>query len=273
MEARDDDLPFSESAIDFLRALEKSGITTCHLAKSGNDPQVIKSIVKILFENSNDTSRINNNLRKIMSPPSFFGPKDWRRYYGIKACFYTQFPMDIEIFKNEMEKKCPFNPEAKIKETHFLYFLPDDLEGKRLTIEKWHQIHDAKDKIRFYNYTNPWYANEDFVKNTTPRGEWHLIYKGIIPGSEEKPWEKQLAILPSNYRVPLACEVIPLYFFTCLKNKEYISKNIYGRVRDIVPNFRICVGRLDCNSINIVIQSDNIPVPNIGIFATRKLSI
>lgn len=270
---RDDDLPFSENGIDFLKILQENGITNCHLAKATKDPRIIKKIIKILFERSNDINKLNNNLSGIMPRFSVFGPKDWRRHYGHKFCFYTKFPIDLEELRNIVEGDCPFsqNKKLKIKETHFLYFLPQNIEGQGLTIEKWHQLHSEENKIRFYNYKNAWYTGEDFIRNIIPSGEWFLMYKGVIPDSMERTLEYQLKMLPSNYEIPSACEVIPMHFFTYLKNKEYINKNIYGRVRDVIPNFRICVGRLNCNSINIVIHGDNVPAQNIGIFASRKL--
>jgi len=69
---------------------------------------------------------------------------------------------------------------------------------------------------------------EEFEKVEKVGARWYLMRKDIVPGSTNKSWEQQIAMLPENEKIPRACELsytIALYYLArgvCLFKSTYV---------------------------------------------------
>ena len=142
-------------------------------------------------------------------PP--FQPKDWEEYFKVKA-------QDIQIPQKALdylEQPCPFWKEKLVKETHFLFFIPETLNGKAPTPKNLNEL--IKEREGFCSFS----TNEE-VDTAAEGPYWALITKNIIPESQMKTHEERLDLLKRNfieYRAPKASEVIMSILVMYAKNK------------------------------------------------------
>ncbi len=99
--------------------------------------------------------------------------------------------------------KIPFGESVlrECKDTHILFpsFPLSILETRE----------QAPNKL-FYSYSDAWYNGHSFAHSERPEVRWHLIRKEGVPGSNNKTYGQQLAMLSNNEENPPAVVMVQL---------------------------------------------------------------
>ncbi|NGX37608.1 MAG: hypothetical protein K1000chlam2_00765 [Chlamydiae bacterium] len=179
---------------------------------------------------------------KLFSEVSPFQPNDWREYFGVETQ-NVQIPQEALDY---LEQPCPFWNGKSVKETHFLFFVPETLNGKAPTPKNLNEL--VKGREDFYNFS----INEEADK-PAEGPYWALITKKIIPESQMKVHEERLELLERNfveYHAPKTSEVIMSILAMYAKDKVELfhggsrSTHCLEKVRKISPvsiySYHVC---------------------------------
>lgn len=222
------------------------------------------------------TNGIDQRLLSILGPHQFFSPEDWLTFYGIKIKD-AKLPIPLKELEEIMNSPCPFFPEQKVKETHFLMFIPGRInkKGKRLSIRILQKFFPKNQTPRFWNYladnladNNQPYADEKIEKNT-----WVLVLKEVIPHSRQETYAEQLTMLPSGYIIPTAVVITTFLFSIYQKSKgEKIMEFDFGRTNSLAyGGRRVYVGSINQNELFICTEEDDERNSDLGVYAIREL--
>lgn len=172
--------------------------------------------------------------RKIMGKKNFFGPEQWREFFG-----ETSQPARIP--------EIPWTPEELvspgINQEHFLFLGLESFNGKPLDLGKWYCVFPGKDHPKFYL---DWYLTHDFAQKTGGI-RWYLMPVGIIEGTNNLPWDRQKSMLPEKYEIPLAIERVSANVLFYLLNGKYMDTDYWALTSDNpdpykgYPNIQIVV--------------------------------
>lgn len=221
-------------------------------------------------------NEIEKQLLTILNPNQFFGTDDWERVHEIKL-EGIELPMPPQRLAKVMEGRCPFVRGKKIKETHFLMFMPSHRNKTRgpITIEALEKLYPHDQQPKFYCYTtrNSWYKDQPFAKQETGGNDWILFFKGIIPHSRHETYDEHLMMLPAGYKIPNAIVAATAHFLIYEKNDgEKVTRLVSGRTASIrFGGPRISVGAFDNNGLCINCNCDDDRNGDLGVFAYRKL--
>lgn len=210
---------------------------------------------------------------------NFFGVEDWQDMYGVsftkkQLAAAGQFPWGEAV----LNASCPFHPNKKVKDTHVAFLGVEHLDEQRkkpLTIRQWQELHPTSQQPRFYSYApDCWYAKEKFATTITCQLRWYLMLAEIIPGSEDKTFDEQMAMLPAEYEVPTAVEEVTKDFLCFKKTGVYLNGNRYGRVQDVDSRgLRVNVGGFDGDGLSVSNYWDDKALYDLGLAAARKLPV
>jgi hypothetical protein len=197
-----------------------------------------------------------------------FGIADWQKLYGIaltpkQIASVANFPWSDAV----LNSPCPFNPGKMVRETHFAFVGLDTV-----SIMELQKLNPKATEPRFYQYgSDAWYRNEKFATKVNLKFRWYLLLKEIVPGSENKTFDEQVAMLPKEYEVPTAVEETAKDFLTFKKTGTYVNSNRYARTADLDSvGLRVVVG--DCVARGVVVFSgwDDGRRGSVGLSASRK---
>jgi len=223
-------------------------------------------------------------LMYIIGPNNCFMPGDWLEYFDISLTEYPHqldLPIPFKILFELLESPCPFITGKRIKETHYLMFIPRKINTEHLNIKKWKQIHLTNQKGNYlfdnneFNFT---YKFDGINTEAVAEKKWYLAFKGILPGSENKTWFEQKAMLPENYYLPKIIELIPMHFITFEKSIPPIEiKGWCGRTADTVSDYsgnQVALSLFDCPDqrphYTISVNSRS---PSLGLFVFREINL
>ena len=157
--------------------------------------------------------------REIMGPKSFFGPDQWKEFFDKK--FQLASIPEIPWTREELA-----NPGTK--QEHFLFLGLECLDGKPLSLPEWHKVFPGKGHPKFYS---DWYLGRSFAQKTGGT-RWYLMPVGIIEGSNNLLYDRQVSMLPNEYEVPLAVERVSANILYCLLNGGYLDTDFWARTSD-----------------------------------------
>jgi hypothetical protein len=143
--------------------------------------------------------------------------------------------------------------------------------GLKLDIEL-QRLNPQATEPRFYSYApDAWYAKEKFATKTKLGLRWYLLLKDIVPGSENKTFEEQQAMLPKEYEVPSAVAETAKDLLIYKKTGKYVNPNRYARTSDLDSDgVRVYVGYCDAKGVNVNNNWDDNRNDNVGVGACRK---
>ena len=190
--------------------------------------------------------------RGIMKPGNFFGPAQWRDFFGIT--FPKEVMEQIEEFPwsaDVLQHRCSdFQHEGNfmylMDHEHYFAFLGIDrwLDGDPLTILKWYQIlqqriqEGAPGPVLTANYStyagwleirdgyaekeSPSESHRQVATETTPKFGWYLMRIADAQG----PWRSEelhrpVELLMPSHQTATAVERISMYIFYYLLNSAY----------------------------------------------------
>lgn len=197
-----------------------------------------------------------------------FGIADWQKFYGL-----TLMPKQIASVANfpwsdkTLNAPCPFNPGKMIRETHFAFVGLDTV-----SIMEFQKLNPIATEPRFYQYgSDAWYRNEKFATKVNLKFRWYLLLKDIVPGSENKTFDEQVAMLPEEYEVPTAVEETTKDFLIFKKTGTYVNSNRYARTADLDSGgFRVLVGYCDADGVRVSHYWGDDRSDSVGLPASRK---
>ena len=249
-----------------LKSLQDRGVTLERLAQLRSDPAYAKRVAEFMIREGIETSADLRIVRAIMGD-RIFGPEDWAALYNARLPKrIPAFPWSEDVLKGPS----PFHKGKTVAETHFAFLGLAKLNGKPLTIAKWHELHPTMGQPRLYS-DNPWYWNEQFVTDATCEFKWYLMPLDIVPDSERKIYQEQLALLPAEYDVPMAIAEVTKDILAFRKTGTYPNSNRYGRVLDVSSGgLRVLVGGFDGDGLSVGNYWDDGRDDDIGLAAARK---
>lgn len=197
-----------------------------------------------------------------------FGIADWQKLYGItltskQVASVGDFPWSDAV----LNAPCPFHKGKMIRETHFAFVGLD-----RVSIMELQKLNPKATEPRFYQYgSDAWYRNEKFATKVNLKFRWYLLLKDVIPGSENKTFDEQVAMLPEGYEVPTAVEETAKDFLIFKKTGTYVNSNRYARTADLDSDGRrVYVGRCDADGVFVDDCYGVDRLGNLGLSASRK---
>jgi hypothetical protein len=166
-----------------------------------------------------------------------FGIGDWRTIHHVAVSgeeTIGEFPWSSAM----LDSPCPFHAGKMIRETHFALVGLD-----HVTIIELQKLYPRSGKPRFEWYENAWYSNETFATKETLQCRWYLLLRDIVPGSEGKEYDEQVAMLPKEYEVPSAVAETAKDLFVFQKTGKHANPYRFARTADLDSDRdQVCVG-------------------------------
>ncbi len=197
-----------------------------------------------------------------------FAVADWQTLYAIRLtpkqmAALGNFPWSDAI----LNSPCPFHKGKMVRETHFAFVGVDTI-----TMMELQRLNPKETEPRFYSYApDTWYSKEKFATKTTLVLRWYLLLKEIVPGSENKTYDEQVAMLPPEYEVPSAVAETTKDILIYKKTGAYVNPQRYARTSDVDSvGLRVLVGT--CGSDGVVVSRswDDDRYDDVGLAAARK---
>lgn len=249
-----------------LKSLQDQGVTIDHLARLRSDKDYARRVAEFMLRGGVESSADLRIVRAIMGD-RIFGPEEWSALYGARLLKrIPAFPWSEEVLKSPS----PFHKGKTVAETHFAFLGLAKLNGKPLNIMRWRELHPATGQPRFYS-DNPWYGRETFATDTTCEFKWYLMSLDIVPNSERKTYQEQLALLNQDYEVPTAIAEVTKDILAFRKTGTYPKHNRYGRCIDVSSvGYRVDVGYFGRDGLGVDRCWDDDRGVIIGLAAARK---
>jgi hypothetical protein len=102
-----------------------------------------------------------------------------------------------------------------------------------------------RDQRMFYSHSQPWFGEDaqHFATRTKVKAAWHLVRKTPLPGSTDKAWNAQRALVPQADYIPSTA----LVAYAATLHAQILGERIYAgenvRTSDVsVGGFRVDVG-------------------------------
>ena len=156
-----------------------------------------------------------------------------------------------------LNQPCPTNPEKKVGETHTLVLIPATVNGQPLTENHLGSL--VKSKGHFPDTEAGYRYMSDLVApahGNTPAGasHWVLMTKDVLPGSRDKSYAEQQAMVAalartsgSSYEVPRVLDATACIFMNYLASPSRTrlfsdSPWTYTRCQEQVQDYQVLVG-------------------------------
>lgn len=266
-----------------LKALQDHGVTLKHLARLRAEPDYAKRVADFMLRGglANSTPLENQWLlidtaRAIMGK-NFWGTEEWTRFYGVR--FAEEQPCKIAHFpwgKDILNSTCPLCGKV-VKDCHFAFWGIDRLNGAPLNIGKFREWHRRATTQRGFSRctSDADYSTKKSATETTMGLRWHLLHRNIVPGSGNKTYDDQRAMLPVEYEVPSAVTEIAKNLFVSQKTGVWPNPKGYGRCKNMLPHgVRLIVGCGSDEGMLVDTSEDNdASLAYVGIAASRRLPV
>lgn len=216
---------------------------------------------------------INSQLLSILKPNQFFGPDDWKEFYGIKV-ENAELPATIENLSKILNAPCPFFPGKKIKKTHYLLFIPGKInqKGNQLDIRTLQKFFPKDGEPRFYRYLSDTLAdnNQPYADERIKKDTWILVLNGVIPHSRYETYAEQLTMLPNGYIIPTALAITTFHLSSHQKSGNI--KHLFGRTSSFdFEKRRIYTSGVNGDEIFICATEDRSRNGDLGVYAIKEL--
>jgi serine/threonine protein kinase len=172
-------------------------------------------------------------------PVMAFGKAQWEKYFG-DIGVEPPLPSDIEQILNA---PCPFFPGKKVRETHLLTLIPQTVNGQPLTLKSLGELVKAPNQGHSTQYR--YFDIGEYTDPSAPVAHWALLTRDVIPGSRNKLYADQHALVASHaqktrvpYQVPTILDAAVSIFI------EYVHSGVrlYG---DSPETFTRCHEKYD----------------------------
>ena len=255
-----------------LKALQDHGVSTEHLARLRAEPDYAKRVAEFMLRGGASGSA-NRQVACAILGKNFFGAEEWTALYGVKFTKKqlreaAEFPWGEEV----LNAPCPLVKGKTVKETHFGFLGLENVNGKPLTILHLQELHPQNGQPKFASYAHgSWYFKESWATNPTAKFRWYLMPLEIIPNSEFKTYQDQVAILPQGYEVPSAVEEVLKDILYYRKNGIYLNSARYARTMDVTSDgYRVDVSFFGGHGLSVIDNWGDDGWDDVGLGAARK---
>ena len=129
-------------------------------------------------------------------PPLAFGANAWSTHFGDVG---TEPPLPPNIH-DILNAPCPYWPDKKVSETHMLVLIPDKVKEHHLTLNTLGELVKIPNKGNPSKYVT--YQPHTYGDTPAPTPHWILMTRDVIPGSRNKSFTAQKALLKGGDTVP-----------------------------------------------------------------------
>ena len=188
-------------------------------------------------------------LWNALSPKMAFGKNEWAKYFG-DIGKVPPLPKDIHKI---LKSPCPFWPEKKVEETHMLVLIPETVNGKPLNLKTLGELVKKPEEGHATQYR---YILEEIINEhgnqATAKSHWVLMTKDVIPGSRNKSYADQQALIAecakkarAHYEVPNVLDAAICIFMHSISSGERLFTDkpwTYARCSEKAQGYQIVVG-------------------------------
>ncbi|MBI4992073.1 MAG: hypothetical protein HZB99_02540 [Candidatus Harrisonbacteria bacterium] len=215
----------------------------------------------------------NHQVVRAIQGKNFFGVEEWTALYSVKFTKkqlreVAEFPWGEDV----LNAPCPLVKGKTVKETHFAFLGLENVNGKPLTILHLQELHPQNGQPKFASYApSSWYSQQTWATKLTAKFRWYLMPLEIVPNSESKTYQDQVAMLPQGYEVPTAVEEVLKDILYYRKNGIYLNPTRYARTTDVTSDgYRVVVGFFDGDGLFVFRGWDDGRGGSLGLGASRK---
>lgn len=199
----------------------------------------------------------------------YFNVGDWEKRYGLLSVpdYDKSIPISMIRYMNE---PCPFISGLLVKETHFLFYMPSELDGIALTINSMRRLLKGQSLLRFHSPIGGWFARHEFA-NFSETGSWKMLFAGTLPGSKSLTYKIQKRLFrQGGYTSPFTRTVVAMIILKAEKSNQILSKDEWGRSSESYDGgLRIRIGVFDEGAICISSRWSGRGYVDTGIFAEK----
>lgn len=217
-------------------------------------------------------------LKILYSEPAIaFGKDKWKTYFT-DVGKVPRLPVNINEI---LESSCPIWGKGgkKIKDTHILFYNPKEINAQPHTINNIGKLVTSPKEGIATGYRYIW---EEIIyeHGNTPvkKGEWILMTKDVLPGSKNKTYTEQKALVEElsmkaqvEYLVPKSNEAITGIFTKYVSSGTRLYSDnpwTYTRCQEQTQGSHLAVGGFTSDGLHVTALFAN---GNYGIAAVRKL--
>ncbi len=123
----------------------------------------------------------------------------------------------------------------------------------------------------FYSKSGGWYADQKFARNDKADTRWIMVRKEPVPGSTNKTWNEQQALLSDVEITPNAAEFVWAVTTYRAVRDVYLFGSIYARTFLVDSGGdRVYVGSFDDKGLNVYSWHGDNRHSNVGVSSARK---
>ncbi len=178
----------------------------------------------------------DDGLRNALPVPIIaFGKKQWNLHFG-DIGKEPRLPKNIHKILNS---SCPFWSKKKVEETHWLFLIPETINGEPLTLKVLGKlVKNPKEgyatQYRLFGLGDLICDRYDLpiVNQSTIKSHWVLMTKDIIPHSRNKLYTDQKALITTKqrgYEDPNVLDAVICIFMKYVSSKE----RLFNAINDI----------------------------------------
>ena len=206
------------------------------------------------------------------------GPAAWNRYYG-NVGKAPSLPAGIGQM---LDSPCPFWDGQQVRDTHLLVLIPKHVSDQVLTLNYLGELIQSPQEgghATEYIYY-PDYVRETIGSQASGSSHWVLMTKDVLPGSRNKSYQDQCALLAAHakrtglgYKVPGALEAAVVMLLHYVRSGERLYGDnpwTYTRCQKSVRGKQLLVGGFSSGGVSIIYDLDCYVPSNFGIAGLRK---
>ena len=209
--------------------------------------------------------------------PSFvFGALQWHKYFNVQ-CQGVPLPEDIMSI---LESPCPFFPDSKVGDTHYLTLIPGEMNLRSFESLILNVKGRRGAKFKDKRYAGCGEAFDRFGDLSSNPEHWALMTKGVIPESREKTWAEQQHVAEryrsQGYEIPSVLDASIILLLQTVQGKihPYVDNPCtYTRCQETdlfeTPDSSLAIGSFSPEGLGIIITTQA-AVHIIGLGLTRK---
>ena len=201
------------------------------------------------------------------------GKPDWERYYGAVG-EEPSLPDGLEAI---MDSDCPFWPGNKVRDTHMLVLIPEQVADKPLTLAYLGELIKSPKGGGYGTKYRDYYAG-DIGSQSPDSSYWVLMTRDVLPGSRWKSYADQCALVSDHanrtglpYEVPGALEAAVVMLLHHARSGERLYSDnplTYTRCREKIMSYPVVVGGFSSGGLSV--NDDCYDNLNSGVAGLRK---
>ncbi|HEY4832974.1 MAG TPA: hypothetical protein VIH61_10495 [Waddliaceae bacterium] len=197
-----------------------------------------------------NTAFIEGTHKGLIRDAARFGKAEWATYFGDIG----DEPLLPDGIEETLNSPCPFSGDAsvKVKDTHILVLVPATIDGEQVTLNKLQELmqhpkQGHKTNYRFYDIS---WAKDEHGHTPVGRPHWVLMTRDVIPGSRNKSYANQKAMLEgTGYVLPQAVEAV-----VCIL-AEFVASGTYLYGQDPLITYTCCEETVKKGKYPVVVGS------------------